>query len=62
MARCSRCNSMWPNPNCFVCAEPDPPEKDWFDARREYEEMQGDYLRDQMIDRMMEERNTKQTP
>lgn len=54
MATCSRCGSRWPNAACPVCAEEDPPERDWFDARREYEEGLGDYLRDQMIDRQME--------
>jgi dsDNA-binding SOS-regulon protein len=62
MANCSRCNSPWPNPSCYVCAEPE--EED--DTCPEDEEAEGDaldrlldqadFLRDWRRDDAMEER------
>ena len=45
MSACSRCGHRDPNPGCYVCWE----DKASRDAER------GDYLRDEMIDRQMEE-------
>jgi hypothetical protein len=45
MTPCSRCGSRHPEPDCYVC---------WEDkASRDAD--YGDYLRDEMIDRQMEE-------
>lgn len=32
---CSRCGSRFPSPSCFVCAEPEEPERDWFSDDKE---------------------------
>lgn len=34
---CSRCGCRFPNPSCFVCAEPEEPERDWFLEDKEYQ-------------------------
>lgn len=54
MSDCARCGSRWPNAACPVCAEEETPEHDWFGSFDEYKIGRGDYLRDEMIDRMME--------
>ena len=53
-SECSRCGRVDPNPGCYVCWE----DKASRDAER------GDYLRDEMRDRQMEEEyeNRKNKP
>jgi hypothetical protein len=57
---CSRCGSRWPNAGCYVCSD-DPEEEEHPDKCECHEceadrlACRGDYLRDEMIDRQMEE-------
>jgi len=56
---CSRCKSPVPNPECYVCGE-HPRDCNCHDCMTDRMDAYGDYLRDEMIDREMEERNTNQ--
>lgn len=58
MPTCSRCASIDPNPACYVCAE----SEDSRESREEREAMLGDHLRDEMIDRMMDEKYYAKEP
>jgi hypothetical protein len=55
---CSRCGSRWPQPGCVVCADEEHPKDcNCHECMTDRMAAYGDYLRDEMIDREMEERN-----
>jgi len=55
---CSRCGSTESNPGCYVCGE-HPSDCGCHDCQADREAMHGDWLRDELRDREMEEKSNQ---